>query len=60
MSSASVSYIDIEFGIFVRVYESFSQFNVAEEARVYLGKISADLDRTVDFWLKNSHDDKNG
>lgn len=39
---------------------SSASFNVAEEARVYLGKISADLDRTVDFWLKNSHDDKNG
>ncbi|TRY61491.1 hypothetical protein TCAL_06260 [Tigriopus californicus] len=39
---------------------SSASFNVAEEARIYLGKISADLDRTVAFWLKNSHDDKNG
>jgi hypothetical protein len=31
-----------------------------KELKVYFDRISADLDRTVDFWLNHSHDDENG
>ncbi len=44
----------------VQCHRCFTMADTRSQLQQFLHTISSDLDRTVDFWLKHSHDNKFG